>query len=146
MLGKVALYLANRATSGAVGSAARWASWGAVAAFFAIVALIFAICAVFWGLQPRFSASQAAALVAAGCLVLALLMIGIPLAQDEMERQAEAAEKEKAGALATTVTAVNKETEAAVDYFGPLQVVASAFLVGMRTGRQVRPARAARSR
>ncbi|MEQ1696341.1 MAG: hypothetical protein ABL901_10930 [Hyphomicrobiaceae bacterium] len=141
MLGNIALYFANRAASGAVGTVTRWASWGAGAAIFAALALVFAVCAIFWGLQPRFSAVQAASLVAVGCLVLALVLIAIPAIQDAMEREAERAEREKAGALATTVTAVNKETEAAVDYFGPLQVVASAFLVGMRTGRQLRPAR-----
>ena len=141
MLGNVALYIANRAASGAVGSVARWASWGAVAVFFAAIALIFAVCALFWGLQPRLGAVQAASLVAAGCFAVALALIAIPAIQDAMDRRAEAVEREKAGALAATVTAVNKETEAAVDYFGPLQVVASAFLVGMRTGRQFRPVR-----
>lgn len=141
MLGNIALYLANRAASGAVGGVARWASWGAAAAVFAALALVFAVSALFWGLQPRLSAVAAASWIAGGCFVIALILIAIPAVQDAIEREAERVEREKAGALASTVTAVNKETEAAVDYFGPIQVVASAFLVGMRTGRQLRPAR-----
>lgn len=140
MLGNVALYIANRAASGAVGSVTRWASWGAAAALFAAIAVVFVVCAVFWGLVPRFGAVQAAGLVAGSCFALALLMISIPAILDAMERQVANRERQKAGAVATAVTVVNKETEAAVDYFGPLQVVASAFLVGMRTAQQLRPA------
>ena len=141
MLGNFALYLANRAASGAVGGVARWASWGAAAALFTVIALVFAVCAVFWGLTPRFGAVQAASLIAGGSFAIALLMISIPAMLDAMDKRAATLEREKAGVVAATVTAVNKETEAAVDYFGPLQVVASAFLVGMRTAQQLQPAR-----
>jgi len=140
MLGNVALYIANRAAGGAVGSVGRWAAWGAAAAFFAALALVFAMLAAFWALEPRLGAISAAATVAGVCLLFALLLVLIPAIQDALERQAEEQARNKAGPITATVEAAETETKAAVDYFGPLQIVASAFLIGMRTGRQLRPA------
>ena len=142
MLGNVALYLANRATGGAVGGVARWAAWGAFAAFFAALALVFGVVAAFCALEPRFGAVVAAAIVAAGCFAAALLLLLIPFIQDVLERRRAEAVKATDGPVATAVSSVKSETQAAVDYFGPLQIVASAFLVGMRTGRQLKAARA----
>lgn len=140
MLGKVALYLANRAAGGAVGEVTRWVAWGAFAVFFLGLALVFAMVSAFWALEPRVGAVNAAALVAGGCVLLAGLLLLIPAAQDALERRAEEDARRKTSAIASTVEAAETETKAAVDYFGPLQVVASAFLIGMRTGRQFRPA------
>lgn len=144
MLGNVALYIANRAAGGAVGGVARWAAWGAFAVFFIGLALVFAMLAGFWALEPQFGAISAAAIIAGACLLLALLLLMIPAIQDALDRRAEEQARNKAGPIASTVVAAETETKAAVDYFGPLQVVASAFLIGMRAGRKLRPAARAR--
>ena len=138
MLGNVALFFANRAAGGAVGTFTRWASWGAVAALFCTCAFVFALVALFWSIEPLYGAINAAALIAAGLFVLGLFCIATPSLLDLMERRAVERAARQTGPIATTVQAVNAETAAAVDYFGPLQVVASAFLVGMRTAHQFR--------
>ena len=136
MLGNLALFFANRAAGGAVGSIARWASWGAVAAFMGTCAFVFALLALFWSIEPMYGAINSAALIAGGLFLITLFCIGTPSLLDFMERRAADKAARQAGPIASSVQAVSTETAAAVDYFGPLQVVASAFLVGMRTAHQ----------
>lgn len=138
MLGNIALFFANRAAGGAVESIARWASWGAVAALFGVCAFVFALIAVFWSIEPVYGSINAAALIAASLFVLALACVAAPSILDMLERQAAERVAAQTGPIASTVQAVNQETAAAVDYFGPVQVVVSAFLVGMRTAHQFR--------
>ena len=147
MLGRIALFIANRAADGAVGTVTRWASWGAVAALFGVSTLGFALIAVFLILAPIYGTVGAAALIAAGSLLAGLMCLAIPRALDAVERREAERVAAQSGVIATTVDAVQEETAAAVDYFGPLQVLASAFLVGMRTGQGVKarlPRRASR--
>lgn len=141
MLGNIAMYIANRAASGAVGSVTRWATWGAVAALFGICASAFAVIALYLALSPVYGAVMAASLIAVGSLTLGLACLAAPPLLDLIERRAAERATTEAGPIATTVNAAREETAAAVDYFGPLQVVASAFLVGMRTGQQLRGTR-----
>ncbi len=137
MLGNIALYLANRASAGAVGSIARWARWGAVAGLFLLCAAIFGICAVFWALAPTFGAVPTAAAIAAGSALAGLVCLATPAALDQLERRAKAKAAAATDPVSSGIAAAKEETEAAVDYFGPLQVVTSAFLVGLSTGRGV---------
>jgi uncharacterized membrane protein YedE/YeeE len=138
MLGNIVLYLANRAASGAAGSVSRWASWGAAAALFLASALVFALVALYWWLETQYGPIRAAGIVASGAAMAGVICLSAPAIMDAMERRAMAREREKVGPVGVTVEAVNKETEAAIDYFGPLQVLASAFLVGLSTGRKLR--------
>lgn len=136
MLSNIALFFANRAASGAVGSISRWASWGAVAALFCTCGVVFGTIALYLSIEPIYGAITSAAMIAAGSLLLGLACLAAPPLLDHLERQAAQRAKAEVGPLASTVKAANEETAAAVDYFGPLQVVASAFLVGMRTAQQ----------
>jgi hypothetical protein len=138
MLGNLALYMANRATAGAVGSWSRWASWIAVAALFLSSAFALGLCALFWTLSPHFGAIAAAAIIAGGLGALGLACLAAPNLLELLERRAAARAASETGPVVTTVQSVEREAGAAVDYFGPLQVVASAFLVGMSTARTVR--------
>lgn len=140
MLSNIALFFANRAATGAVGSITRWASWGAVAALFCICASVFATIALYLTIAPIYGPTNAAALIAAGSLVLGLACLAAPPLLDLLERRAAERASAQSNPIATTVKAANEETAAAVDYFGPLQVVASAFLVGVRTAQQLRSA------
>jgi hypothetical protein len=136
MLANAALFFANRAASGAVDQVARWATWMAVASLLCITAFVFGLTALFWMLEPTYGAINSAAVMAAVLFVLGLCCIAAPTLIDALHRRAAERAAAKAGPVATTVEAVQQETAAAVDYFGPLQVIASAFLVGLRTGRQ----------
>lgn len=138
MLGKLALYAANRAAGGAVESMTRWASWGAVAALFGLCAFVFAVIALYTKISLLYGDINAATMIAGGALVVALLCVAAPQLLDYLERKDAERARAKEGVITSTVNAASQETAAAVDYFGPLQVVVSAFLVGMRTGHQVR--------
>ena len=138
MVGNIAMYFANRATQGAVGSLTRWASWGVAAGFFGVVAGVFAAISLYQALVPVYGSVTAAGAIAGGSLLLALVTFAVPAFLDFVERRAAARARAQVGPIATTIETVSTETAAAVDYFGPLQVVASAFLVGMRTGTQLR--------
>jgi hypothetical protein len=138
MLGNIAMYFANRAAGGAVGSITRYASWGAVAAVFVLSALIFGVMSLYMAIEPRFGPVNAALLIALGSLIVGLGCLAIPFTIDMMEKREAERRAAETGQLASTLEAAKVETAAAVDYFGPLQVLASAFLIGMRTGAQVR--------
>ena len=138
MPSNIALFFANRAASGAVDSISRWASWGAVGALFCIFASVFGTIALYLTIEPIYGPIASAGLIAAGSLVLGLACLAAPSLLDLFERQAAERKSAEVGPIASTVKAANEETAAAVDYFGPLQVVASAFLVGMRTAQQIR--------
>ncbi len=136
MLGNIALYMANRAASGAVVPLARWAAWGAVAGVFFITAIVAGLMGLYTWLEPQFGAVSSLLIISAAALVAALVAIAIPVSVDAMDRAARQRELEQKGAIASTTEAVEGEAAAAVDYFGPLQVVSSAFLVGLSTGRR----------
>jgi hypothetical protein len=138
MLGSIAMYVANRAAGGAVGSVTRWATWGAIASVFALIGLAFASVAAYAILEPRFGPAISAGLIAAAAMLLAGASVLAPTVLDAAERRRAARVAAKEGPVAATVDAVAEETSAAVDYFGPLQVVSAAFLVGLRAGRSVR--------
>ena len=141
MFGNLAIYLANRATGGAVTTMTRWVGWGAIAAVFGIVALVFAIMCLFWVLEVRIGSIEAAGILALGCVLIAGICIATPAIMDAAERREEQRKRAQVGNVQTVVTTAHKEGEKVVDYFGPLQVIASAFLIGLRTGRQVMPHR-----
>jgi hypothetical protein len=138
MLTNIALYVANRAAGGSVGSIARWASWGALATIFGVLALVFGAIALYTLLVPLYGAIFAAAAIAGAALALALACLATPALMDMSEQWAAARRARETSPLTATLESANEEAAAATDYFGPLQVVASAFLIGMRTGSQVR--------
>ncbi len=137
MIGNLAMYVANRATGGAVDNLARRASWSVVGAAFCVCASVFGIVALFWALTMRFSPIASASIIAVVSLVIGLICLATPSLIEWSEKQRVLREKAGVSPLTATIESANKETAAVVDYFGPLQVVASAFLLGMRTGQQV---------
>ena len=136
MLSNFALFFANRAASGAVGSISRWATWSAVGAVFCICAIIFLTFALYLTIAPDYGPIAAASMIAGGSIVIGIACLSAPSVLDYSERRSAERARAKAGPIISTAKAVNEETAAAVDYFGPLQVVASAFIVGMRTAQQ----------
>lgn len=138
MLGNLALYVANRAAGDAVGSLTRWAVWGGIAAVLAICGLVFGAVALYAYLVPLYGSVLAASAIAAGGFVLALFCFAMPFLLDYADRKAADRKLKEEGRVASTVQSVQQETEAAVDYFGPLQVLASAFVLGLKTGSSVK--------
>ena len=142
MIGRLAMFVANRATGGAVEGFTRRATWSAAGLAFCVCASIFALFALYWTLEQEFGSIASAGMIAGGALVIGLICLAAPSVLEWSEKQTKARARAEVRPLTTTVEAAKQETAAAVDYFGPLQVVASAFLVGMRTGQQLRRPRA----
>lgn len=135
MLGNLFLYAANRATQGAVGNVARQASWGGLAIFLMLAGAVFSLVVAFLMLDARFGAESAGVMIAAGCFVAAIVCLSMPRLLDWMETKAKPT---PAAAIAETGAAVHEEMTQAVDYFGAVRVVASAFLLGLSAARQLK--------
>jgi Putative Actinobacterial Holin-X, holin superfamily III len=141
MISEVVAYAANRATSGAVENISRRAGWFAVGGVVLLFGLFFAVLAAFWIIEPHFGPVQSALLVASTCLFFGLLCFVIPGIVQVVQRR-RAKEKIAAGPpVNETLEAVNAEAAEAVDYFGPLKVMATAFMLGMSAAKQLRSAR-----
>lgn len=134
MIGEMILYAASRATSGAVENVARKASWGGFAVFLLLAGTTFGLAATFWWLNTRYSATVAGSLIAAACFVAGVICLMMPKFLDWCDARA----KKPAEPVADAVTAVKTEVSEAVDYFGPLRVVASAFMLGLGIARSVK--------
>ena len=137
MLKSLISYAATRVAVDAVDSIARRAVWGSVAAVLFLTSFVLAIMIAFWTFEPIYGAVLTAAGIAAGCILFAGLALIVP-ALLEWSRNSAVAAKVEDSSIANVATAVEEETEAAVDYFGALQVVASAFMFGLGAARQLR--------
>lgn len=134
MLGDAVLYAASRATSTAIDHVARRATWTAMGAVFLVCALVLALLVTFWVAEPRVGAVNAAALIAAGCLIVGLICLVMPWA---IERS-EAMQQRNVSTGTAVAEVVEEEAKEAVDYFGALQVVATAFLFGLGAARRLK--------
>lgn len=134
MIGDAVLYAASRATHSAIDNVARRVTWGVVGAVFLIAAMVLAIIAAYMLAEPRFGALQALAIIAAGCVFAGIISMSVPW----LIEKAEARRRSKLSPMATAVAAVDDEAKGAVDYFGALQVVGTAFLFGLGAARRLR--------
>lgn len=134
MLNNLILYAANRATQGAVDTVARKASWAGFAVFMLLAGTVFSLVVAFWMLNVRYDAATAGLIVAAGCFLLALVCLTMPRLLDWIDAKAA---KPASDAVAVT-NAVKEEAAQAVDYFGPIRVVGSAFMLGMGAARTIK--------
>ena len=99
---------------------------------FAIAMLI-----AYWLLEPQLGFLQSAVILASACAVAGLATLLIPGLLDRSKKAATYAQQETS-LTAQPVASVKADVDAAVDYFGALQVVASAFMFGIGAARQVR--------
>lgn len=134
MLGDALLYAASRATSNAVDSMSRNATWYIIATTFLICGLVFGLVLAFWLLEPEVGAFLAAAYIAAGCALVGVVCLLVPT----LARWLEAATPQSESPVAATMAVVDEEAREAVDYFGALQVVGSAFMLGVGTARRLK--------
>ncbi len=134
MLGNLFLYAANRATHGVVGNVARQASWSALAALLLLAGAVFGLVVAFMVLEAQVGAESAAVILAAISVVAGIVCLSMPTMLDKMEAAAKPAEP---ATLAETSAVVQEEMTQAVDYFGAVRVVASAFLLGFGAAKQL---------
>jgi hypothetical protein len=134
MINNLILYAANRATQGAVDNVARKASWAGFAVFMLLAGTVFSLVVAFWVLNARFDATTAGVIVATGCFVLALVCLTMPRLLDWLDAKAA----KPAGDTVAAAGAVKEEVAQAVDYFGPIRVVGSAFMLGLGVARKIK--------
>jgi hypothetical protein len=134
MLGDAVLYAASRATHTALENVSRRLTWAAIAAVFLLAAFVLAIMALYIVLEPRFGSLHTVGIIAGGCAVVGIISMGMPWFID----RAEARKRNQGSPMANAVTAVDNEAKGAVDYFGALQVVGTAFLFGLGAARRLR--------
>ena len=73
-------------------------------------------------------------MIAGACVLAALVSMSVPA----MIEKIEARRRSKSSAMATAAAAVDEEAKQAVDYFGAMQVVGTAFLFGLGAARRLR--------
>lgn len=134
MIGDAVLYAASRATHSAIENVSRRVTWTAIAAAFLLIALVLAIIATYLFAEPRLGPMQAVLLLAAGCAMAGIVSLSVPW----MIEKAEERRRAHASSVAAAIATVDEEAKEAVDYFGALQVVATAFLFGLSAARRLR--------
>lgn len=134
MIGEAVFYAASRATHSAIENVSRRLTWGAIGAAFLLAAMVLALIAAYMVAEPKLGALRAVALLAAACAAVGIVSLSVPWIIDKVEGWRSA----QASPVATAVAAVDEETKEAVDHFGALQLVGTAFLFGLGAARRLR--------
>jgi hypothetical protein len=134
MLGDAVLYAASRATHSAIENVSRRLTWMVIAAVFLIAAMVLALIAAYLVAEPRFGTLQSLGIIAGGCLLAAFVSMSVPWLIDQAEKRRQA----NSSPMGSAVAAVDEEAKQAVDYFGAMQVVGTAFLFGLGAARRLR--------
>ncbi len=138
MISEVVAYAASRATNGAVENISRRAAWLAAGSIVLLFGLIFVVLAAFWTIEPIYGPVQTAMLIATACLVVAMVCFVLPSALQFLQRQRAIAKSKETNPVTETIDAVNVEAAEAIDYFGPLKVMATAFMLGFGAAKEFR--------
>jgi len=136
MIGDAVLYAASRATHSAIENVSRRITWTAIGAVFLLAALVLGLIAAYLFAEPFFGPLQSVLLVAAACVIAGLLAMSVPWMVEKMQERRRA--QANASPVASAVAAVDDEAKQVVDYFGAMQVVATAFLFGLGAARRLR--------
>ena len=134
MIGDAVLYAASRATHSALENVSRRVTWMAISGVFLIASMVLAIIAAYMVAEPRFGPLAAIGIIAGGCVLAGLISMSVPVIIEKLE----ARRRNKGSPMSTAVAAVDEEAKQAVDYFGALQVVGTAFLFGLGAARRLR--------
>jgi hypothetical protein len=134
MIGDAVLYAASRATHSAIENVSRRVTWMAISGVFLNAAMVLATIAAYMVAEPRVGPLAAIGIIAGGCVLAGLISMSVPVIIEKIE----ARRRNKGSAMSTAVAAVDEEAKQAVDYFGALQVVGTAFLFGLGAARRLR--------
>jgi hypothetical protein len=134
MIGDAVLYAASRATHSALENVSRRLTWMAISGAFLVAAMVLAIIAAYMVAEPRFGPLAAIGIIAGGCVLAGIVSMSVPVIIEKVE----ARRRDKGSPVSTAVAAVDEEAKQAVDYFGALQVVGTAFLFGLGAAQRLR--------
>src|SRR4051812_30214062 len=111
MLGQATAYALKRLTSDTVEHVSREFVWVSIAAALGLCGLVFALIAGYWLAQPFLGPPKAAALVAAGCGLVAVACFFMPKFIESMKRS-----EPPLPPGVTPLTVAKDEAKAAVDF------------------------------
>jgi cobalamin biosynthesis protein CobD/CbiB len=134
VFGKLIAFATRRVTARAVDAIERQVVWTLVGGALLSAAGVFLMISLFWLISSELGPLAAAVILAGVCAVSGLIAFRVPGTIEEIEHHHEDDEPTTEKIAET----VDEEAHAAVDYMGPLQVVASAFLLGVTAARTVR--------
>jgi hypothetical protein len=134
MIGDAVLYATSRATHSALENVSRRVTWTAIAAVFLLAAMVLAIIAAYIVAEPKFGTLRAIGMLAGACALVGVIALSVPWMVDKAEQRA----RRKPSTVSSAVAAVDQEAKQAVDYFGAMQVVGTAFLFGLGAARRLR--------
>ncbi len=134
MISDAASYVAGRITEAAAERLAPTIAWGASLVALALGAIAFALVAINAYLAPMYGQLQAAAMIAAGCVAAAALLVIGRSVYRKSSRHLSTRERSREQSFA----AVDKEARETVDYFGSAKVLATAFMFGFSAARRVK--------
>lgn len=134
MIGDAVLYAASRATHSAIENVSRRLTWAAIAGVFLLAAFVLAVVALYLVLEPQFGQLRSIGIIAGGCTMVGVVCLSMPW----LIERAEARRRDQGSPVANAVAAVDQEAKDVVDYFGAMQVVATAFLFGLGAARRLR--------
>jgi hypothetical protein len=135
MIGDLVRYAANRATHGVVEDVTRKAAWGVLALVMLSVGLIFSILMIFWWLEEHFGATAAGGIMAGVSIIAGVIFLMMPKIIERAEHTESTLTPSE-----EVVSAVKEEMSEAVDYFGPIRVVGTAFVLGFSIARRIKSA------
>lgn len=135
MAGEMLWYAATRATHRMVDPIVWRAIWWAVAGVLAFGAITFVLIGADRYFSAEIGAIASAWLLAGLCIVAALICLAIPPVVEWVSRKFSRKEPDTGTMIAH---AVDEEAREAVDHFGAVRVMATAFMVGLGAARQVR--------
>ncbi len=134
MIGDLFRYAANRATHGVVENVTRKASWGGLAVIMLLIGVIFGVLMAFWLLEASYGAPAAGGIIAAVCIIIGVGCLMMPKFLEWSERQPPSTESTSA----EVVSAVKEEMSDVVDYFGPVKVLGTAFMLGFSVAKRIK--------
>jgi hypothetical protein len=137
MIGNLIAFAVSRVATRTVNSLERKIIWSVIGGLFVAAALTFTLLSAFWGLQAYIGSLRAAGVLALASVLFGVIGFRMPLLLNWLGRQARSAEVAESSVSEIAET-IDEEAQAAVDVLGPVQVVASAFMVGVSAGRSMR--------
>ena len=134
MFPEILRYTASRATQGVGATIIRKVVWIALAGSLFFACSVFLLMTAYVYLQQYWERPLASLFLAGVCLAAGLIVLAVRQLLDARELRRQ----RRAIASMTPLEAAKSDVKDVVDYFGPLRVVASGFMLGLGLGRRIR--------
>jgi hypothetical protein len=134
MIDRFFRYATNRAADGAIEAVSRQATWIGLAILLFLSGAIISLIVIFQLLAESLGFVSAGVILAAASIAVGIICLSMP----RMIERVETSTQTTTSPVAETMAEVQQDIAQAVDYFGAIRVVASAFLLGLGAARQIK--------